>query len=480
MLRTRFQLVLLVILAGLVQIFALCQLSAQTASPISLPQTPPPQPSSQQLDDPHAPPALLRSVKVILDPDEPAVEINATRPMVPTIKLYETPKRLVIDLKKSYVSESKWVRVHSPQLSGMRVSQFKTDPPVVRIVLDLLKPAGYTWKADGNRLTIRLAPPGQTQPEKENVAVKAPQQPPPEAAAKPALIAPVTGTSGAVMNTGTPAVGGSSVYAGMETAIVHLPRGGEVRVCPGTTVSLTYSQNGRDLMLGMSTGALEVHYGLTDSIDAVVTPDFRIVLPGPGMFDYAFSADSKGNTCVRALPGNRSPVVVAELMGDGVYDVKPAQEVTFHSGHLASISATTPPDCGCPQPGGMVMRAANEPPPQVPPPAAAADQPPAAAPQIAASVPETAPLPAAKPNDVQVQVEAPFVFKGDQAPPPKAKSEKAETIDVPMVYAPQAQPVEVEARPQDTPPEKPAKRSSSQPHHGFMGKLKGFFSSIFH
>jgi AMIN domain len=469
LLRTRSQFVLLVLLA---QFVAPSRMPAQATSPASVPKASPPQVLPEQLDDPRAPAALLRSVKVILDPGQPAVQIDATRPMVPSMKVFESPRRLVIDLNKSYVSESKWIRVHSPQLSGMRVSQFKTNPPVVRIVLDLLKPAGYSWKADGNRLTVRLGPPGQSQqPEVAKVPAPEPEQ------AKPALIAPVPGTTGAVMQAGSQTTGGSSVYAGVETAIVHLPRGGEVRVCPGTTVSVTYSQNGRDLMLGMSTGALEVHYALTDSIDAVVTPDFRIMLPGPGQFDYAFSADSRGNTCVRGLPGNRAPVVVAELMGDGVYDVKPSQEVTFHSGHLTSIAATAPPDCGCPEPGAMVMRAANEPPPPAPPPAAAEQQP-ASAPQIAANVPETAPLPAAKPNDVQVQVEAPFVFKGDQAPPPAAKTEKAETIDVPMVYAPQPQTTEVVAQP-STPPQKPAKTAPS-PHRGFMGKLKGFFSSIFH
>jgi len=473
LLRTRSQLVLLVLTA---QLFAPGHIRAQASSPVSLQPGAPPEVAPQQLVDRHAPPALLRSVKVILNPDEPAVEITATRPMVPSIKVYENPKRLVIDLNKSYVSESKWVRVHSPQLSGMRVSQFRTDPPVVRIVLDLLKPAGYTWKADGNRLTVRLAPPGKTPV--EDVSAKGPSL---EQGVKPALITPVPGTSGAVMEAGSHTTTGSSVYAGLETAILHLPRGGEVRVCPGTTVSVTYSQNGRDLMLGMSTGALEVHYALTDSIDAVVTPDFRIVLPGPGQFDYAFSADSRGNTCVRSLPGNRSPVVVAELMGEGLYDVKPTQEVTFHSGHLASIAATAPPDCGCPEPGAMVMRAANQPPTQAPP--AVAEQQPSSAPQIAANTPETAPLPAAKPSDVQVQVDAPFVFRGDQPSPPqppktvKTEPEKAENIDLPIVYAPKPQPTEVMVQPA-TPPEKPAKPSS--PHRGFMGKLKGFFSSIFH
>ena len=429
------------------------------------------------------PAALLSSVKVVLEPDYPAVEITANRPTVPVIRVMQKPQRLVIDLDNAWVSESKWIRVQSKQVSGMRVSQFKTNPPIVRIVLDLRKPAGATWKAEGNVLTVHLGPKTEA-PEvaKKAAPVKPPAPPAPPAAqaVKPAMIAPVPGTSGAVMESASRTGGGSSVYAGADTAIVHLPRGGEVRVCPGTTISVTYSQTGQDMMLGMSTGALEVHYRLAaSSNDAVVTPDFRIMLPGPGDFHYAVSADSRGNTCVRALPGNASPVVVAELMGDGIYDVKPSQHVTFHSGRLASIAATVPPDCGCPEPGAQVMRAAS----QEPPAPAAADpgQQPAGAIQLAANMPQAPPLPESKPSEVHVQVDAPLVFRGDQLPP-VASTPKTEVGSLPA-YAQRPEPMEVMIVPPAAEhPEKPAKREKSNPseRRGFMGKLKGFFSGIFH
>jgi hypothetical protein len=289
---------------------------------------------------------------------------------------------------------------------------------------------------------------------------------------------------------------GSSVTAGSDTTILRLARGGEVRVCPGTTVSVTSAKNGHDLMLGMSTGALEAHYRLEASSDSVLTPDFRILLAGPGEFHYAISADSRGNTCVRGLTGNTASVIVSELMGDGTYQVRPTDQILFHSGRLTAVDTAVPGNCGCPEPPVPVMRASapsapvisdanlpqftrlappGEPLSPVPPPVATSSLRAGGAPPARVTLsmigPETAPLPASKPNEVHVEVDAPLVFRASDPSP--APIQETQRLSLRYSSAPERLQTMVLPPPTTQVQAKPARR-------GFFGKIKGFFAAIFH
>jgi hypothetical protein len=436
-------------------------------------------------------PIFVRSVRVL---PGPAVEILSSRPLVPAISTLDNPPRLVIDLPNADVPANlsginNRIDTSAQEIRRVRVNQYQNAPPVTRVVVDLVKPVGHTWDAAGNRLMVRLrASSGQ-------VTAKPPSVPAFTQGIQPAAVPLGPGSSGTVVLVGSRAAAGSSVTAGSETSVLRLQRGGEVLVCPGTTVSVTSAQSGYALMLGMNTGALEAHYKLDASADSILTPDFRILLAGPGEFHYAVSADSRGNTCVRALPGNTASVIVSELLGEGNYQVKPTEQIVFHSGRLNLVDAAVPASCGCPPPEIPVNLASGAPTAAV----SDAKQPssmdlardgskPVTAPasarpsgvtlpgEAAALPPETAALPPSKPNDVHVQVEAPFVFRAADMPanhPPAPKPVPIpDAQSLPVRDLPRPATFETEVLP-------PAQSQAKQVHHGAFGKIKGFFSAIF-
>ena len=384
-------------------------------------------------------PAVVRSVQPLAEANGAVVEIISSRPLIPAISQLENPQRLVIDLPNARLAgHEKRLDVRGSKINGVRVNQFQQDPPVARIVVDLSKPVTYTWDAAGNRLMVRL--------HLIEESVKAIPIP-----AITREVLPASGVSGAVMLAGSRVATGSAVTAAEEIAVLRLGRGGEVLVCPRTTVSVTTSQNGRALMLSMNTGALEAHYSLDTAADSILTPDFRILLAGPGEFHYGVSADSRGNTCVQALAGNTASAIVSELLGDGTYQVKSTEQVMFHLGKLSETDSAVPMNCGCPPttPPLILASASTMVDPRRPVPGS-----------------ETAVLPASKPNDIHVQVDVPMVFRAS-GPPPLPPAPASEAKLLPLREMPARASFEAVVV-----PPKPA-------HHGLFGKLRGFFSAIF-
>jgi hypothetical protein len=311
--------------------------------------------------------AIVSRVKVSLEKDSLAIEVLSTRPIRPEITRTPDPPGLSINISNARISvRHKLIPVQSAIISDMRLDQLAQTPPAVRILLDERKPLSYTWDAAGNRLTIHL------KEESEEASATPPSVPALGADPKPVAV-PFSTTGPLVFADRQPS--GSSFSANFATETLRLSRGGEIHLCRGTTVSMVRQKTGPDLMLAMGVGAMETHYALEDSMaDTILTPDFRILLRGPGEFHYAIRADSGGNTCVRSLPGNTAPVVVYEAIGDGQFEVVPTEKLVLHAGHLSAadtafhsgqqseVETILPDDCGCPAPPALLRAEASPPP----------------------------------------------------------------------------------------------------------------------
>ena len=301
----------------------------------------------------------------------------------------------------------------------------------------------------------------------QSMAATTETQPP---AAHPAASASATATSvssaaGPQAVAGIPA-GGSSLTAGSDTAVLQLSRGGELRVCPGTTVAVSPGQNG-SMTLGLNLGAMEVHYPLTGSSDVVLTPDFRFQLTGPAEFDFAFSTDRKGNTCARALGGNTGFIAVSELMGDGTYIVRPREQIVFRNGSLANVAFNVPPDCGCPAAVATTLMAGNSGPPQ-------------GGIQLLGDPARTPPgpgVPALAPGQGAVAVDAPLVFRGERPNPNSAISPEVAALSLIARSAPSGW--ELIALPTPELAAAATKGKEAAGKAGILQRVKHFFSTLF-
>ena len=424
--------------------------------------------------------AEIRSVAVLPGDNGPVLEIIATRPITPQLQMVENPLRLVIDLPNSVLATSrKRIPFRNQQIRNIRVSQYQENPAISRVVVDLAAPVEYTWDAMGNQLHIRM--------HADEAAVAKPPSVPALTAGVEAEAVPVAiGTSGTLVEAGNRVAAGSSITAGEETAILRLNRGGEVRVCPGTTVSVSTSANGNDLLLGLSEGAMETHYVLENSVDSVLTPDFRVVLPGPGDFHMAVGTDSRGNTCVASLPGSTAAAVVAELLGSGTYEIKPQQQVLFRQGRIDSVE-TPPAFCGCPAPREPVMMAEvnaaqvrGEPKPGEKMRLAKDDEPAAGDPAASMSaLPANSDGTPPESTPKSTEFDTGLVFSGREhakarsAAPVASAPPIAEVAALPFVAKQQREPLP--ATVVIPPPADP-----KPPRKGLLGRIRGLFGAMFH
>jgi hypothetical protein len=274
---------------------------------------------------------------------------------------------------------------------------------------------------------------------------------------------------------------GSELSAGVAAATLKLARGGQVRICPRS--SLNINRGGTGLMLGLGSGSIEIDYRLAQSAtDVLVTPDFNIRLAGPAAYHFAVGVNSKGDTCFKGLQGNGSGVVFSELLGEDSYGVMADEGTLFAGGKLASRAALTS-ECGCPAPPPTLRAGGASGPGNGPTPAQT---------PLVPTADVTAPLPPARPGEAHVEVEAPFVFSArDPAKPNTAARLNVSLLpnvffvqeeDEPAVLVEKPAEVSVKSKTPEPMPKNGAneKDASKKEKKGFLARLKGFFGAMFH
>lgn len=154
------------------------------------------------------------------------------------------------------------------------------------------------------------------------------------------------------------------VTAGSNTAEVTLPRRGTLRVCASTTVNLAADTSvpaGEipGLMMAMDHGAVEASFATGRNSDILMTPDFRILISGPGAVEVKVRLGEHGDTCVDNAGADAPYVLVSSVFDGGAYRVQPGQRVMFQHGNLHEVIDNEKEPCGCP-PALPVSTAGNE------------------------------------------------------------------------------------------------------------------------
>jgi hypothetical protein len=245
-----------------------------------------------------------------------------------------------------------------------------------------------------------------------------------------------------------------SITAGDETTHVTLPYRGTLLVCASTNVKLaadtSSSTDGTPgLMMAMDHGAIELSYAGTTanlkSADVLLTPDFRILIGGPGAADVKVRLGQQGDTCVDNSSANGPYVVVSSVFEGGAYRVKPGQHVMFQRGSLHEVVDQETESCGCP------------------PPAPKGNEFPVAQSMGLAPTPKVSPPPPVNSRaQAQAQNVPPLVYqRTEKAPIAASPAQSAPAPAVPQVVAP--------ATPQAAPHKK----------RGFFGNIGHFFRRVF-
>jgi type IV pilus assembly protein PilQ len=127
----------------------------------------------------------VKHVSVLRGKSGMEVEIASSAPVTPKVMKLTGPDRVVIDFPNAVPSSAqKEILVNSREIKAVRLGRYQTNPPVTRVVVDLVSPQDYDIASVGNTVAVRLRP-TMAQAEK-------PAEPLTAAAVQPIVLKPVS------------------------------------------------------------------------------------------------------------------------------------------------------------------------------------------------------------------------------------------------------------------------------------------------
>jgi hypothetical protein len=103
-------------------------------------------------------------------------------------------------------------------------------------------------------------------------------------------------------------------------------------------------------MMAMDHGAVEASFATGRNSDILLTPDFRILIGGPGAAEVKVRLGQNGDTCVDNAGVNEPYVLVSSVFEGGDFRVQSGQRVMFQHGSLHEVVDNEKEPCGCPPP----------------------------------------------------------------------------------------------------------------------------------
>ena len=148
-------------------------------------------------------------------------------------------------------------------------------------------------------------------------------------------------------------VASGTIASGSKTTEVVLPHRGILRVCAATTVKLAADSSvpageTPGLMMALDHGAVEASFATGRNSDILLTPDFRILIGGPGAAEVKVRLGQQGDTCVDNAGAKAPDVLVSSVFDGGAYRVQAGQRVMFQHGSLREVVDQEKEPCGCP------------------------------------------------------------------------------------------------------------------------------------